>query len=358
MQRPFADSFESSSEDSRQGGRGGAVAGGIIPGELAPGGGTPAISETQLGSRRTIANITAKEWAFLAITGAGVLAGAAFAIYFLATNAADMNSDFTLALLLLMNAGFAAYYLLDGVFTERAYELLALVGTEIMLLVYLVANFVYMKGWESPVKIARLTTAGVLAPPSVALGIMIIYEYFSSGNFIFRKVGADASLQRLCRRLFATESVIKFDLQSTLSVVLLIVKSGAFSLAEQLALGLGIGLSLLWNGLAIVAIRLENYSLTIILLITGLIQPAYMTFVVVANVDLLVDTNNTFIPANADFSNASPNVSLATSLFALVLRFGLLGLMLLAMRNYGNGLRRKLVPPILRRLTRGEYESV
>ena len=65
---------------------------------------------------------------------------------------------------------------------------------------------------------ARLILICVFGPINIVMGLTIAKQYHESKNLIFRTVGANVMLQELCNGVFRTESLLKFDLQLTVSV--------------------------------------------------------------------------------------------------------------------------------------------
>jgi hypothetical protein len=67
---------------------------------------------------------------------------------------------------------------------------------------------------------ARLIIAGILCPPLIAVGVWLSFSYHSSGNLIFRTVGANTEIQNMCKLIFVFFDLLKFDLQLSVSVLL------------------------------------------------------------------------------------------------------------------------------------------
>ncbi|KAK3104852.1 hypothetical protein FSP39_011707, partial [Pinctada imbricata] len=135
------------------------------------------------------------------------------------------NPDFTFALIILANTVFCSYYLIHGVLTERPYEIGVLVMATLIVLVYIVLNF-SLAQTKGVVKSVRLGFACALSPVIIVLGSLIAKLYRDSGRLIFRTVGANSTLQEMCKTLFFFLGLLKFDLQLGVSMVLLILMNG------------------------------------------------------------------------------------------------------------------------------------
>ena len=67
----------------------------------------------------------------------------------------------------------------------------------------------------------RLVLTCVLGIPTMIIGTILSQDYYKSGNLIFRTVGADYTTQRMCRILFTTTTLILFNIQVTVSNILI-----------------------------------------------------------------------------------------------------------------------------------------
>ena len=67
----------------------------------------------------------------------------------------------------------------------------------------------------------RLILAFCLCPPLVVIGLHLGIGYFRSRTLIFRVVGANIEMQKMCQRLFIFFDLLKFDFQLSVSVLFL-----------------------------------------------------------------------------------------------------------------------------------------
>ncbi len=72
----------------------------------------------------------------------------------------------------------------------------------------------------------------VLTVPNLALGGIVAWKYWTSGNLIFKTVGADIKLQNICRQFFFGLSLITFDAQAAVSCIILVMQQGVLNLTN------------------------------------------------------------------------------------------------------------------------------
>ncbi|CAG2109195.1 unnamed protein product [Medioppia subpectinata] len=146
-----------------------------------------------------------------------------------------------------------------GVFRERAFELIAFVATITIVLVYVIFNYSANQS-HSSIKIARLTITCLFAPILIVGGIVFTMRYLRSKNLIFRTVGANAEMQRICEILFAAQSLLKFDVQLAGSSLILWLRKGFrhWDQTDQIVVSIGSIVTIAWISLGLLAMRFEN----------------------------------------------------------------------------------------------------
>lgn len=77
---------------------------------------------------------------------------------------------------------------------------------------YTLQSSTYPSVWQ-----VRLVLTVVFGTSMGAVGLVLGCRYWQSQNLIFRTVGADSSIQALCRTLFTTITLIMFDAQIVVS---------------------------------------------------------------------------------------------------------------------------------------------
>ncbi|XP_021344127.1 uncharacterized protein LOC110444010 [Mizuhopecten yessoensis] len=92
----------------------------------------------------------------------------------------------------------------------------------------------------------------VLAPPNIVLAWAVARDF---GYLQFRIVGASEFLQHLYAQASIFSCALKFDVQVTVSMVVLVLRKGtSLNVLEQVVLGVGIPYSILWNILGSVVV--------------------------------------------------------------------------------------------------------
>lgn len=82
------------------------------------------------------------------------------------------------------------------------------------------------------------------------------WRYWSSGNLIFKTVGADSKLQYICRQLLSGLSLLAFDAQAALSCLILVMQQGMTNMTNGQVFILVIGVIYIgiWVSLGYVAV--------------------------------------------------------------------------------------------------------
>ncbi|CAG2113360.1 unnamed protein product [Medioppia subpectinata] len=143
-----------------------------------------------------------------------------------------------------------------GVFRERAFELIAFVATITIVLVYVIFNYSANQSHNS-IKIARLTITCLFAPILIVGGIVFTMRYLRSKNLIFRTVGANAEMQRICEILFAAQSLLKFDVQLAGSSLILWLRKGFrhWDQTDQIVVSIGSIVTIAWISLGLCGLK-------------------------------------------------------------------------------------------------------
>jgi hypothetical protein len=88
----------------------------------------------------------------------------------------------------------------------------------------------------------------ILSLPNCLIGCTLGWEYWTSGALIFKTVGADMKLQKMCRIYFCGLSLLVFDAQANISCVVLILEKGVsgMSAEEIVILVTGLAFTVIW----------------------------------------------------------------------------------------------------------------
>ncbi|ESO85935.1 hypothetical protein LOTGIDRAFT_235699 [Lottia gigantea] len=286
----------------------------------------PQVTDTFLGKARRIQDVEKTEILFVVLSCLSIIATAVLSIYKMATTSVT-DTDFTFALLLLVNAGFCIFYVIHGVLKERAYELGILLIAVVGIVLYSVLNFSLVDK-RGPVKIARLVIVCVMSPPIMLFCVKYGLDYYRSGNLIFRTIGANATLQGICKTLYLFHDLLKLDLQLGISMVILILNSTVdVALDDYIILSVGGVFSIIWFIIGFFSSRNENTVGMVFFFLGSPVEPAYVLYKMVKSAEQ-VDTN-------------LKSASLTCGVLALGFRVILIIYSVLVWRNFGKGLKEK-----------------
>ncbi|XP_064642509.1 uncharacterized protein LOC135496872 isoform X2 [Lineus longissimus] len=290
-----------------------------------------------LGKTRRLNDLTCLEIVFVIFSVLGLIACFVLTVIKVIGYTGD---DFTFAILIIVNTAVCFYYIFDGIFRERPYELAIFVIATTIVVVYVIVNFADTEGWHDTVKLIRFIFAIVFAPFLVIVGCIITRDYNESGNLIFRTVGASAELQSCCKIMFFTSSIIKLDFQIAMSMIVLVLRNGRIiGQLETITLAVGIPVTVLWLILGFWCMRFENKIATWIFWLTGWMEPAYVIYKIVQEVLPPPEQSPTQTPHE---SQALTAVTYTCAAIALIIRIAVVILMILVYRNYGKGLKEKM----------------
>uniref|UniRef100_A0A1X7TLK7 DUF7789 domain-containing protein n=1 Tax=Amphimedon queenslandica TaxID=400682 RepID=A0A1X7TLK7_AMPQE len=147
-------------------------------------------------------------------------------------------SDFSFAVILIINLSFCLFYGADGLLRERAYEFLGVFVAVILVLLYVTINFIYhmvniaqdneeqFSHGELAARIIRLVVSWILGPILVAFAIAV---YFRMGKLWFLLVGGNRTLKRAYQCTSFLASLLFFNIQLLINVlVLAYTRNGTF----------------------------------------------------------------------------------------------------------------------------------
>ncbi|XP_035206033.1 uncharacterized protein LOC118181064 [Stegodyphus dumicola] len=289
----------------------------------------PKVQETPFGKVRAFSTFTVLEWIYLAVSIIALTVSLGITIQRLTTENPS-ESDFTFAILLLLTIVFCYHYSVHSIFTERWDELMVFVISNVIVLVYCILN--YLTGEQPTVKLVRLILVCTLGPFLIVVGILLSFRYCKSNNLIYNTVGANSSLQKACRMYYICSSLLKFDLQLQLSMVILVMARGVIdmSLRQKVILASGVPISFLVFILGVLGLRYENKTLMVLFYILGLLEPIYIVY-------------KFYWTANfEDSDNATYDSTFACGYFALVIWVCLIiSTVYFILYGFGKGLKEK-----------------
>ncbi|XP_076045034.1 uncharacterized protein LOC143027587 [Oratosquilla oratoria] len=285
-----------------------------------------------IGNVRTLQNLSKAEYILLIFGIISALATCGLGIDRLIALSPG-SSDYVFAIVLIFNAGFSVFYVLDGVLREQAFELMAFVISSVILITYVTINYIQQSASSDTFKLVRLIVTTVFGVPLAILGARFFWEYLQSGYLIFRTVGADSNIQAMCRTLLTTMTLIVFDIQVLGNVVVLAIHDGVWSLdtEEIITISLGFPFILAWGMIAYLAIRLESkYFFTV----AALLSPAHIVYMIFA----VVQTALKHLPG------VVAHCQYAACALAILVHVGLLVFMVRCWYNFDYGLKEKVFP--------------
>lgn len=296
---------------------------------------------TAIGQTRTFAGLSAKEWLFLVFTTLNILTAIGLTAYRLVKIIEEDESDtsdFTFIILLLLNAVFCLFYGYHGVLRERVYEMYALMAAVLVVLVYCVVEYILNDEKRTTLKLVRLVLICVLAPPNMLLAWSVARHF---GYLQFRIVGASEYLQCLYNQASLFSCLLKFDVQVTASIVILVLQNGTnVELFEQIVLGIGIPYSLGWNILGWFVLRKELSKGAIVFAVIGLAKPTYYLYKIVKEMKHLHEYSD-MADSDENIKNTLVYATLAAGLLALLVWCVLMVELYRVYKNFGKGLKER-----------------
>ncbi|XP_033095983.1 uncharacterized protein LOC117100414 isoform X2 [Anneissia japonica] len=288
--------------------------------------------DTVLGKRRTVSSITKIELAFVTVAAISVLStiGLTITVITLLEKADEKPSaDLVFAIVLLINSLFCLYYVVDGVFFESAYEIVVFVGAAFILLIYCIISFTQSTG--DTVKTVRFYLIIILGPCCFILGSILAKNYYESKNIIFRTVGASVELQNMCGLMLFFQTLLKFDLQLEVSMVVFVLSDNTSNIGMQDSLILGFGLiySVVWAAIGFLSVRYESRNLVIFFYVTSIAEPAYIIYKMVDVID-------------HGLEDLILSAIITCGVIGLLIRLVTCITMFFVYKNFGNGLKEKV----------------
>lgn len=235
------------------------------------------VQETFIGKIRAFSVITRYEWTYLGISVLGLSAALGLTIERL-VNLKTIANDFAFALYFLLTIVFCFYYVIHAVLTERPDELSMYVVCNIIALIYCIVN--YIVSTRNIIKLARLIVVCVMSLVLVPSGIYLSYKYVRSNHLVFHTVGGKTELHKACRIYYYCSSLLKFDLQLQLTMLILVRGTAGREInqTEEIILGLGVVINVIFLILGFVGLCLENKIVMVIFFLLGLWEPGYAAY--------------------------------------------------------------------------------
>ncbi|XP_071446405.1 uncharacterized protein [Hetaerina americana] len=289
---------------------------------------TSTVSNRFLGKRRAANTVGKYEWLFLGIVSFTLFAVLAITLYRV-LELPPTVSEFTLGILVLFNIVFCYVYAYHGVLFEQPNEIGFLVLSTVIILIYSVLGY-HAGEIQDSVKTGKLVYMCFIGPIIVILGCQIGYDYGISGNLVFKIVGADPFMQKICRRAQLQIVLLFFDAQAIASCIILVIHAVGISLVQEvLVFCLGCIFIVVWLMIGYFAVLCESLLCMAAFLTLCTVQPSYVVWrLVVAN---------SYQPDFLDLSIVN-----ASGVFFLLIHSYLIVNSIRVYQNFGKGLKEKI----------------
>uniref|UniRef100_A0A1X7VAW6 DUF7789 domain-containing protein n=2 Tax=Amphimedon queenslandica TaxID=400682 RepID=A0A1X7VAW6_AMPQE len=270
-------------------------------------------------------------------------------------------SDFTFALILIVNLIFALFYGVDGLIRERGLELLGVLIPIVIVLFYLSANLVYhlihikdkdegsFPHGELALRIVRLVTSWILGP---ILAVSTVALYIKMGKLMFILLDRDKRMKRIYQFSSFLSVLIFFNIQLLFNLVILAFSRDTTFLhtPEMVALPILVAYTIALSLVGWYGIWYEHKSMMVVFVTFLLPTPAYYIYKIYN-----VAKNYSFYD-NHPYDYASHNEDISHYEYVAIFLFIISGLGLLAcvlicivtirvIMNFGKGLKEKIPPP-------------
>ncbi|CAG5133139.1 unnamed protein product, partial [Candidula unifasciata] len=291
---------------------------------------TENLQDTLLGKARPLSDITWKERIYAALMLVSIVGAAVMTIIRLTVITTD-DPDFTFCLVLLLNAVFCVWFVIEGVLRERPSELFILTFATIIIMVYLIVN--YATGQQNDVKLARLVIACIFCPVLVILGLIIAWEYHASKRLIFRTVGANEMLQTLYRNLWCFK-IFSSLIFSWGMIILILTVPEEISRRDIIILSVGGVVTVAWFILGFFSMPKESKIGAAIFFIFSPVELGYVFY-------KIYDAVNYKHDAGHKDSDGVVDSTIACGAGAVVVRLVVILAGVIVVRKFGNGLKEK-----------------
>lgn len=301
---------------------------------------TPARSAVHVafGRTRTLVGLTSTECIFLGISILNIVGALGLTIYQLIKASEEQNYfDIIFTILIIFNAVCCLFYAIHGLLRERAYELYALIAAMIIILLYCIVQYTVTTN-SSIVKLVRLIAACILVPLDFILMVLVVKNF---GWLEFKIVGASEALQQMYRQTAKFSTLLKFDLQVTISFVILFMKlkldqTMSISTVELVIVILGIPFSMAWDMLGYIMMRKEIASGAVAFLVLGLVKPGFYLFKIVQLYQALL------LPSPIKPSQYMTYTLLTAAAVAMIVWLFLMVELYFVYHNFGKGLKERV----------------
>ncbi|XP_077507601.1 uncharacterized protein LOC144118569 isoform X2 [Amblyomma americanum] len=198
------------------------------------------------GPVKSLRKITKEEWQFFAVSSLSLLVSLGFTVERLVT-LPKTSDDYTFAIMLCFTSIFCFFYVVHGMLQERYQEIAVFMASTVLLTVYLIINVVsdvisgHGSGASFIQKAVRLGIALVLFLPLIlVLGGRTAHTYRNNRWLMF-EINASDEMQEMFGMLFLCSSLIFFDLQLQITMLIFVMNDGILmNTTEIVVLSVGV----------------------------------------------------------------------------------------------------------------------
>ncbi|CAF0790800.1 unnamed protein product [Rotaria sordida] len=282
-----------------------------FPGGLRPSDETAIDESGFFGTRRGWANINRYEIIFLIVGILAAIATDSLTIVRLIDIHDTRDPDFAYAILILVNSLFLLLFLITGILFQRITHIVAFFISAVMLTIYVIVHYVARSkepdnhGKAATIRLIRLILMIIFNICFIPLAILVIRDY-RRDEFSKRLFGAFPTARRPLKIYNIFDCLARINTMLSISTfVLNLYNFNDLETTDKLLLGIGIPLALLWLGIGIGMIRLENLILVGIFYFISLFQPGFLGY----SLHSAIVTSSTSMSTTATFTTTISTIS-------------------------------------------------
>ncbi|CAF4721919.1 unnamed protein product [Rotaria sp. Silwood1] len=270
-----------------------------FPGGLRPSDETAIEESGFLGTHRGWVNISRYEIIFLTVGILAAIATDTLTIIRLTDIHDTKDPDFAYAILILVNSIFLLLFLIIGIFYQRITHIVAFFISAVMLTIYVIVHYAARSketdshGRAATIRLIRLILTIIFNICFIPLAILVIRDY-RRDEFSKRLFGAFPAARRPLKIYNIFDCLAGINTMLSMSTfVLNLYNFNHFEAFDTIFLSIGIPLSLLWFGIGIGMVRLENFILVGVFYFISLFQPGFLGYSLYSAIDNSATSSST-----------------------------------------------------------------
>ncbi|CAF1507819.1 unnamed protein product, partial [Didymodactylos carnosus] len=186
------------------------------------------------------------------------------------------EDDTTYGILLIVHSIFLTIFLITGILCQRLLDIIAFFLSAILLTTYVVIHFFKRRSVKDQynIRLARLIFTIFFNACFIPLTMFVIRDY-RRNEYAKRLFGAFQGARRPLQIYYSFACVIRISAMLTISTLILDMR-GINKTLDTIILAIGIPLVLIWLGIAVLMVQLENIKLAIVFYLLSLFQPVHV----------------------------------------------------------------------------------